>query len=163
MRLLFCLLLCLPFLCRAQDPEGKPLSVADVYATALKAFITEYPGSVYDIDSQRYVFVKEKDFLKSIKDTLAGIHLCQVDVYDGSEVYRRFFKKRKKLKVLDMQQMMLWEDEVHTWILPLQIVYQPGKLQKPPRYTGRGCLATFSYGSDKNHYVFKAFYCKAWR
>lgn len=144
---------------QAQQEE---LSVGEVYRVAIRQFIDSHPDMLYNHhDTVPVLFLKNHSHLTVVGDTLSGVRLVYVSPYEQEKAYEEYFTKRTKVQILDIQQMMQWDTVVQVWLLPMSVLYRPGKeMSKLPKYTGEACEVLYKYTPDRRHYIYDGKECR---
>lgn len=164
MRKLLCFLLLIPVHLFAQEnPQRSILDVAQSYRIALIEFARTNPDAVINTSEGRTMFVKAKDFTKSLPDTAGDLHIKFIDPEtDGAAAIAAILKKKQKhMMILDMQQMLLRDLDMEIWIMPMRTSFNPKKQTlSTPEYDTRGCKFIFDYGTSRTVYLYKESQCK---
>jgi hypothetical protein len=148
---------------RAQDTVGKQkLLQKDCYEYALREYILSHPSQVITAPGrERTIFVRSRDFLSSLKDTLAGVRVKMVDENNSLSDLVAYFPKKQKFVLLDVQKMIGQAEINHLWIIPMKTSFNPKKKELSElKYEKLVCKYTFDYTPRRDQYfLFKESKC----
>jgi hypothetical protein len=155
----------LPLSVAAQDTVArKRLTLKDCYEYAVREYIIEHPTAGYSIPRTggRAIFLKKQDHLSGMKDTLAGVRVKLIDPSKDMDTLSRYFPKKQKFILLDVEKLTGRAAENYIWILPLKTSFNPRKNKmEEPKYGDWSCKYTYEFTPQLDQYfLYKDAVCK---